>query len=140
MHVIRLRGPYEFQPNSPTQDLATRVDLPLPQLSESLLGGVLIRRFGKPTGLESSDQVFLVVEAFPEETAIMLNGQLLSEMVAMRENASEGSFVLRQEIGNHLQSRNELRLELPKHDINRVPSNSEGWLQVRLEIVGSSNS
>ncbi len=136
MHVIRLRGPYEFQAKVPLQDVATRVDLPLPQISKQLLGGVLIRRFGKPTGLEPSDQVFVVVESFPVETKVLLNGEPLTAMDETPANVDGGNCLLRQEIGRQLLGRNELRLELPAVEVPAVPPNPDGWLQVRLEIVG----
>ena len=94
-HVIRLRGPWQYEvpartrrrPDGTTESIPDR--LPPPGtisppydggqfLGVDFFGRVLFRRrFGKPTGLDSGERVFLVVQSVDAFGTVELNGNRL---------------------------------------------------------------
>lgn len=130
VHRIRLRPPWDERP----------VDRPS--------GRRLARRFGKPTGVEARQRIWLVIEASLEAlrepsddaacverraVAVWLNARPLGEL----SPESPG----RWDVTGALESRNELWLDLP--DASGASSGDGGpigppsWIrEVRLEIAG----
>ncbi len=102
MHVIRLRGPWQ----------------------SSDVGDVVrwLRAFHKPTGLETGERVWLVVELTGSRAAVRLNGRLLG-------GVGLGDAVGRFDITDLLADRNALEIDVGRE----LPA---GGLvgQVRLEI------
>jgi len=102
MHVIRLRGPWEYEPlarvfvapdgtrRESTEELPPpgRVHLPTDwgaTLGQEFRGRVrYIRRFGLPTNLEPHEQVWLVIEGVDYFGMLSLNGQSLGEVVGFQ--------------------------------------------------------
>jgi beta-galactosidase/beta-glucuronidase len=103
MHVIRLRGPWEFEPLARVMIVADgtrhestddrlppgRVRLPADwsaTLGHEFRGRVrYTRRFGLPTNLEPHEQVWLVVEGVDYFGTLSLNGQSLGEVVGYQK-------------------------------------------------------
>jgi hypothetical protein len=107
MHTIRLRDPWDATPQA---DGTVR----------------FTRHFNRPTGLESGDCVWLVIEGAAQPLAVTLNGNLVGQ--ASRLPAHDSA---RYEITPLLQPRNKLEIDLssaPK--IDALPALGE----VRLEI------
>src|SRR5689334_22515172 len=87
-HLIRLRGPWEYEPlerysAASTGDLPPpgRVDFPAAwaaALGSDFFGRVRFRRrFNRPTGLEQHERVWLVAEGVAGLIAVTLNDQPL---------------------------------------------------------------
>jgi len=128
-HVIRLRGPWEYEPlarsivaadgilRETTDDLPPHGRVHLPTDWGSTLGGDFrgrvryLRRFGIPTNLEPHDQVWLVIEGVDYFGAVSLNVQPIGEVVGYQ---SAREFDIR----HLLADRNLLTLEiaLPRFD------------------------
>ena len=128
-HVIRLRGPWEYEPLARTfvaadgtrreiaDDLpsAGRVHLPADwgqSLGADFRGRVrYTRRFGLPTNLEAHEDVWLVVDGVDYFGTVAINGQALGEVVGFQ---TPREF----EIRNLLADRNFLTLdvELPLYE------------------------
>jgi hypothetical protein len=99
-HTIRLRGPWEYQPLARYVPLAsgalgpTNNDLPpggameLPAdwgeaLSPEFQGEVrFVRRFNRPTGLDTASRVWLVIEDVDFHASVVLNGRDLGGVLA----------------------------------------------------------
>ena len=154
-HLIRLRGPWEYEPvarvviaadgarQESTADLppAGRVQLPAdwgPTLGHDFRGRVrYLRRFGLPTNLEPGEQVWLVVEGVDYFGAATLNGTRLGELLGY---VAPVEF----EIGPLLAARNLLALDVelpayaagvsgpPRPGRQSLPGGPIG--EVRLEI------
>jgi len=102
MHVIRLRGPWEYEPlarttiaadgtrHERTDDLPPvgRVHLPADwgaTLGQEFRGRVrYTRRFGLPTNLEPDEEVWLLIDGVDYFGVVSLNGQRLGEIVGYR--------------------------------------------------------
>ncbi len=98
-HVIRLRGPWEYEPlarsilavdgkpRENTDDLPPPGRVHLPSDWGSTLGTDFrgrvryLRRFGIPTNLEPHEQVWLVIEGVDYFGTVSLNGQPIGEVV-----------------------------------------------------------
>ena len=94
-HVIRLRGPWEYEPlarftasadgapHSSTADLPPSGRQPLPADWDSTLGSAFRgrvryrRRFNRPTGLEAAERVWLAIDGVDACGSYALNGQSL---------------------------------------------------------------
>ena len=155
-HIIRLRGPWLYQPLARTvllSDGSTEIepgDLPpsgrvrLPcdwgdSLGQDFRGQVrFTRHFHRPTGLDQGQAVLLAVEQVDAWARIILNDHFLGELRAV---ASPGRF----DVTNHLRERNELTVdvELPRVSAESTPlsravgrEGKPGGLvgEVRLEI------
>jgi hypothetical protein len=114
MHTIRLRGPWEFEALKrfvPQQDGTYRPDdraLPAPAratmpadwsepFGRDFLGRVRYRRiFQKPTGLDSGERVFLVVEPPLSQGVVGLNHTPLGDV-----KDSTGRFDITQLLDDH---------------------------------------
>jgi hypothetical protein len=156
-HVIRLRGPWELEPVArfvgqldgtyrPVKEglpRFARAKMPADWSSvfgADFLGRVRYRRaFQKPTGLESEQRVFLVVEPPRSEACVLLGGELLGFVHAGK---GRGRF----EITNRLQSSNKLdvivdhpALDEMRRALGEPMVSSPGGLvgEVRLEIEES---
>ncbi len=154
-HIIRLRGPWQYQPLARTIRMADGSsqnesgNLPPPgrakmpadwgeSLGADFRGRVLYTRtFNRPTGLDEGQRVDLVVEQVDAFGVVSLNGQPLGE-VGLSDTAP------RFDITALLQPHNELRIEveLPRLTADSAPlvrpgrENLPGGLigEVRLEI------
>jgi hypothetical protein len=147
MHTIRLHGPWEYEPLArfvpgPDGELAEeRHSLPPPgrmhfpadwreTLGADFRGRVrYTRRFHRPTGLDSGERVFLVVERVNRRGLVLLNGERLGEAAL-----AGGPF--RFDITEQLQPANLLTIEV---EAPPAPATSECLGQgligsVRLEI------
>lgn len=131
MHVIRLRGPFDWMETESGSPPLPRVDVHLASLPAELSKARLLRRFGYPTGIEPGDRIFLEAKQVPAGTQLLLQGELLGEVPA--------NGVSRFEVGMKLRPRNTLELLLPPLATVALDSEkpSDGWLQVQLEIVPS---
>jgi len=160
VHVIRLRGPWEYRPLARTVMLADGScrsevgDLPaagrikLPADWGSTLGCdfrgrvAYLRRFGRPTGLGAADRVEIVITRIDAWGSVRLNGRELGEIPV-------GGHVWRCDITSHMAVRNELLVEV---ELPRVTGDSPppvrpgreglpGGLigEVRLEIIASGD-
>jgi hypothetical protein len=112
-HVIRLRGPWEFEIESRSRENAPRRGtLHLPgdlarSLGDDFTAVVrLSRRFHRPTGLESGERVWLTTDKLDHQAAFTLNGQPL---------ALNGA--LRAEVTSYLQASNVLTIEIAKPSV-----------------------
>lgn len=132
MHSIRLRGPWEL--SLPGKGEPRRVEMPatwqtlLAAAGDSPSPARLLRRFGKPTGIEPTDQLHLVIDSSAAACQIELNGQLLGSIDPSEQSRSF-------EVTTLLTSRNELAilLELPQPEPEASPD-STPLGDVRLEI------
>ena len=106
MHTIRLRGPWEIE--QPEDPLGT---------------ARCVRHFNKPTGLESGERVWLVIEALASTATISLNGAIVGQASRM----SPARF----DITPQLIARNRIEIELAS-PTGADPRVSLG--EVRLEI------
>jgi hypothetical protein len=122
-HLIRLRGPWQFQTLADSTPHATgRIELPgdLNQLVADYEGTVRFsRRFHKPTGIDSGTRVDLVILGLPDKTQLDINGHV--EAARPDEH--------RMDITGRLQPTNEIMLEFP------VVSGQAVQCEVRLEIT-----
>ena len=135
VHRIRLHGPWHkalAQPAEPEHWEPFRFP-PLQEFAgqedhgrEQVL--LLRRRFHRPTGLTSREQLFLVLENWPEGTQVSLNGRLLGHVTGPRQRFSTPELTFR----------NELLLRLPLANARRWPN----WAQaaVLLEIVAKEDN
>jgi hypothetical protein len=155
-HVIRLRGPWDYQPLMRWRQLAgqdwTSEAANLPPPGKAKLpgdwGGTLgaafrgrvrfTRHFNRPTGLETRERVWLIVEGADARCDVQLNGRALGEV---RGYALTAGY----DITTMIESRNELAIdvELPPAGARGAPPRSgreqkPGGLigEVRLEIRG----
>lgn len=83
MHVIRLRGPWEAISGVSGATETVRITLPIAPGADlaALSGGVkFLRRFGRPTGLEAHEQVWLVLDG--TRGRVLLNDELLGDCLA----------------------------------------------------------
>ncbi len=115
MHVIRLHGPWEYEPLARVAD----DHRPLPQPGRAILpadwsqslgadfrGQVrFLRRFNCPTGLDHEHRVYLVVEGVESFGELLLNGATLGTT-----RVGEGSF--RADITSHLALHNTLSIKI----------------------------
>jgi hypothetical protein len=106
MHTIRLRGPWEIEQSAGRMGTAR-----------------CVRHFNKPTGLESGERVWLVIEGMARTAAISFNGAFVGQ-------ASSWSSA-RFNITPQLMARNRIEIELPS-PTGADPRVSLG--EVRLEI------
>lgn len=86
MHTIRLRGPWEYEPLECMDDRplppSGKVKLPCDwhELLGDFRGTIRFRRaFHTPTGLNLGEQVWLIIDAFYEESSVKLNDKPLGE-------------------------------------------------------------
>lgn len=116
MHTIRLRGPWDvkahrrfvpqadgtYMPSPEGLPSETRVQMPADWsdlLGADFLGRVRYRRvFQKPTGLDSGERVFLVVEPPRSEACILLHGKLVGFVNA---GESAGRFDITERLSSH---------------------------------------
>jgi hypothetical protein len=154
MHTIRLRGPWQVEPVArfvlqddgsylPVKDdlpSAGRVTMPADWSSvmgSDFIGRVLhVRTFNKPTGLDSGERVFLIVEPPRSEACIVMKGQLIG---FVRPGAESERFDITDRLDSH--NRLEVYVDHPALDEMRSivgdPAKSPpGGLigEVRLEI------
>ena len=110
-HLIRLRGPWTYELSEAEQ--VQRGEISLPAIWSAFVpadshGSVtLVRRFGRPTGLEQAPSVWLVVDAGELPGTVFLNGERLGEIAPSSQTA-------RGDVLSRLLPRNELRLEFPE--------------------------
>ncbi len=121
IHRIRLRGPWQRQ--------AAPAGAATP----------FTRRFGRPTGLDGGQRVYLVIDVLTAATCVWLNSQLLAEVPA-------GTTTWRYDITDRLTASNLLELHLasepaasPLVPLPRAGERAEDWSEgrigeVRLEI------
>ncbi len=111
IHRIRLQGPWEWAVPTPVSTQAwtwNRIRLPdewdrLPALPGSVW---FRRRFNTPTGITPTDQIRVAITALQQPTAVMVNGQVVSELsTLLGENP-----VLRCDITPALAERNLLEI------------------------------
>src|SRR5688572_19376043 len=116
MHTIRLRGPWQMQPVerfailSDGRFAGSGEDLPTPAVAKmpddwssvfgaDFLGRVrYVRTFNKPTGLDSGERVFLVVEPPRSVGRVAINGELLGEV---KWGAPAGRFDITTSLKDH---------------------------------------
>lgn len=140
-HVIRLRGPWEYEPLGCVKrdiDGSLRefdVELPPPgrvqmpsdwsgSLGSEFRGRVgFDRRFGRPTGLTDQSQVMLVIESVRETGHVTLNGSQLGTL-----RFGESHFCC--DVTELLGTRNKLTIEVEA--LGDVAGGVTG--EVRLEI------
>ena len=131
-HVIRLRGPWEFELADAEQVL--RGEISVPTLWSAFVPAdyagriTLLRRFGRPTGLEQSPRVSLAVDSLNLPGVVFLNGDRLGEF-----GNSPGPVHVRWEVMSRLLPRNELRLEfseLPRGPLLESTSPPNVWLEI----------
>ena len=157
MHTIRLRGPWRLeaterfvrQPDgtylAATDDLPPAVESKMPAdwgeaLGANFYGRVRYQRnFNKPTGLDSGERVFLVVEPPRSEGRIALQGQFLG---SVRHGQPPGRFDITKRLESH--NRLEIVVDHPALDnMRRIAGNPAnlppGGLvgEVRLEMEES---
>ena len=153
MHTIRLRGPWQLEPlaryvlragrwEPSTEGLPGGARLTMPADWSAAFGADFLGRvrydrvFQSPTGLESGERVFLVVEPPRSQGTVSLSGRQLGEV-------RQGGLPLRFDITDQLQDHNRLEVVVehpslddaePPHDDN-VTSSPGGLIgEVRLEI------
>jgi hypothetical protein len=155
IHIIRLRGPWQYEPLARTRllpDGSTITEtgevpgagsMQMPADWNAALGSEFrgrvryTRRFGRPRGLEDGDRVQLVLAQLDAFGAVCLNARPLVRI-------PPGMLDTRVDITDRLQPRNELsvEVELPRCDAASPPlprlgrENRAGGLvgEVRLEI------
>jgi beta-mannosidase len=155
MHVIRLRGPWEYEPlgrlliaadgtrRESTGELPPPGRMHLPAdwgetLGPDFRGRVRYRRrFGRPTNIEPHEQVWLVIDGVDYFAAVSLNGKSLGCVIGYQDRAEF-------DIRDLLAERNLLTLdvELPSYETgsaaparpgrDQMPGGPIG--EVRLEI------
>jgi hypothetical protein len=154
MHVIRLRGPWNYQPVARwvrstegewqlmTDALPGGGSVPLPgdwssALGENFSGSVLFTRaFRCPESLASAARVWLTIEEVEWQATTKLNGQALGNVVGdlLREDAQDQTCPARFDITKLLQPSNLLAITVT----SRPQMTDEGQLGylglVRLEI------
>ena len=140
-HTIRLRGPWELsQPHAQGQ-VPRRIKFPA-KWSESqphFWGSArLSRRFGCPSGLTSTDRVWLVIDACQPLLAVSLAGRQLQSL-----SPAQGR--LRFDITPLLEPQNQLVVELERAGDDGQPSGGEPAAdretvlgEVWLEIVAGT--
>lgn len=114
LHTIRLGGPWEIA--------GRRIQLPhdWPRLSEVSTGEChLLRKFGAPTGVESTQQVWLVIDELLAGCQVVLN-----DLVLPTDGGSHW------DISTLIEERNRLRITAPICD---VPLFAEVRLEIRAE-------
>lgn len=129
MHVIRLRGPWEYEPLARAMQIDTAewqlqaIDLPpagrvsVPAnwgetLGLNFMGRVrYVRRFGKPTGLSPSEAIWLAVDGVDAFASVSLNNQAIGEVPGPESHA-------RFNVTEYLKPRNILVLEIEKPRLN----------------------
>ncbi len=86
------------------------------------------RRFGRPTGLEPGDTVWIVVEQCPAAGALLLNGRPIGQL-------SSGTAESRFEVTALVEPRNEMVLDLAAvfPDSSAAPDSPPGV--VSLEVI-----
>jgi hypothetical protein len=141
-HVIRLRGPWEYEPLARwvatadgqwtlvNENLPPAGTIPMPADWSAVLGpdfrGVVrfTRRFHRPTGLSPQTSVRLIIEDVYASAVVALNGRLLDEISSQSPGPSS------YEISADLQPANEVRV-----DVAAPPEEPPGRLGlVQLEI------
>jgi hypothetical protein len=156
MHVIRLRGPWEYEPLARAMRLETgdwqlqTADLPpggrasVPADWGATLGPEFrgrvryMRRFGQPTGLSPSAQIWLAVDGVDAFASVSLNGESLGEVVGPEFQAQFN-------VTEYLKPRNILILDIEKPKLGAPgghgsvsdsrPGSPGGLIgEVRLEI------
>jgi len=126
-HRIQLRGPWEVETLDPSAVLPSRVQLPCTWAAAfgEFSGPVrLKRRFHRPTNLDPTDHVRLVVVAPGQAGRFTLNGRSLGTFVAQ---TGESSF----EIGDGLLQTNQMIVELQPPE----SGSSLFWQTVAIEIA-----
>lgn len=131
VHVIRLRGPWEYEPSErtgpgelpPSGREQTPCDW-LAILGEDFRGGVRFRRyFNRPGQLDADERLWLVIDEADPILSVALNAQPL---VASSPQTTSHEY----DITPQLATRNELMI-----DVVRTGETLRGWLgEVRLEI------
>ena len=148
MHTIRLRGPWHVEPvarfllqpdgtyQSTPDDLPPAARVTMPADWAGVCGGNFLGRvryhriFQKPTGLDSGERVFLVVEAPRSFGVVELNRKRLGE-------STVGDAPLRVEITALLQDHNQLEIVVdhPSLDAAGAP-NDDGETRLPGGLVG----
>jgi hypothetical protein len=139
IHVIRLRGPWNFEFQPPRTLIEREDDLPaagsvtMPTDLFEIVGTrfpcrlKLSRHFGCPTGLASGDAVYLVIEPAEKRGQVWMNDQRLGEL-------AHDQTPTRFEISKWLLPRNRITIELD------LPGRAVLDLNVRLEIRPSAGN
>ncbi len=140
-HVIRLRGPWEYEPlyrlvtlddgslRETTDPLPPPGRLQMPGDWSGVLGSDFRgrvrfrRRFGRPTGLTASHLILLVIEQVNEIGHVALNGQMLGTI-------QFGQLPARYDVTHLIETRNELTIEVESRGVFRSGAIGE----VRVEI------
>jgi hypothetical protein len=148
MHIIRLRGPWQLEPvarfvSQPDgtyrplkDDLPPSARQTMPAdwsevFGPDFLGRVrYLRVFQKPTGLDSGERVFLVVERPNSHGEIRLSGKRLGDV--SREGAA-GRFDITELLGDH--NRLEIIVDHPALDA-RGSANDDGGTRLPGGLVG----
>ena len=131
-HQIRLRGPWKYEGTHDGVVFQGTIRLPASFLevvpkpdAESL---TLIRWFGKPTGLEATTQLTLVVTGDLQPKVVCLN------TVELSDRQPKTSTETRWSMTGRLEPRNELRLEFAP-TTQEADSTSVTFPEIALEIV-----
>ena len=147
-HIIRLHGPWQYEPLAFTRlgPDGESVDLPgdLPPagtvkiptdwsgtLGADFCGRVLYkRRFGRPSNLSARERIYLVLHKINGSATIRLNG---SEV----DNLKSGEAACRIEVTNLLLSHNELQIEvnLPRGSHDESAGGIVGDVQLAIYEV-----
>lgn len=131
-HPIRLHGPWQFTVLATAPPRGGQVTFPCPlgELAPLDFPGQvrLERRFGRPTNLDPSETVWLVLEGVAGNFELWLNGERIAG-----PGASQAA--IEYDITDRLLVRNELRLDLR---IDRAAPTDLVVRAVRLEIRGGS--
>lgn len=135
VHIIRLRGPWEYLPLARTWTDADAVrrestaDLPppgrvhLPADWEATLGADFrgrvryTRRFGLPTNLEPHERVWLVIEGVDYFGSLALNGTSLGEIVGYQS-------LCEFDVTRLLAERNSLSLDVELPQVDEAPDSA----------------
>jgi hypothetical protein len=154
MHTIRLRGPWQIEPlqrfvyqsdgyiQAVAEDLPPATEAKMPAdwsapLGAGFLGRVrYVRNFNKPTGLDSGERVFLIVEPPRSAGRILLQRQFVGLVLA---GEAAGRFDITERLESH--NRLEIVVDHPALDEMRSKVGDPAELppgglvgEVRLEI------
>jgi hypothetical protein len=157
MHTIRLRGPWQLEATkrfvvqadgsyrAAHDDLPPAAEAKMPADWSAVLGANFFgrvrytRSFNKPTGLDSGERVFLVVEPPRSEACVLLHGQPVG---SVRAGDDAGRFDITERLESH--NRLEIIVDHPALDEMRSVVGDPAELppgglvsEVRLEIEES---
>ena len=143
-HRIHLKGPWHYEWVSPRLSVSNVVDrvevgefpgegkVAMPASWQSIFGDVsgtvrFLRRFGRPTNLESDERVFIVFDGVGGSADIAVNDRKLGKFADPDRGIGF-------EVTNLLQESNQLVVEL-EFDVERAGGKPGGlWAPVAIEI------